>query len=136
MIDLQKMLDAMAHSDMETRANYHLTLGGLLEALGTAPDAMTVEFDTGGSPCRPHSYRGYYSDLALEKTSDTVTVASLRREADGALGNTFEGYKGGDFTMSERTPLWNAYYGSCGSAIVDAAISDGKLVLSTKEIGR
>lgn len=134
MLDIQKMLDAVSKVAADTRADYHLTLGELVEALDDAPDDMPVVFDRGGAPCRPHSYRGYYSDLSLEETPDAITVEPFRREMKETIGETFEGYKGGDFTMTEATPLWHAPYGCCGPAIMGAVIGDGKLVLITKDI--
>ena len=62
------------------------------------------------------------------------SVADLLETANSALDNTFTGYKGGEFFMGPDTPLWIAPYGSCGPAIVGCEISDGALILRTKEI--
>lgn len=64
----------------------------------------------------PHSYRGDYYDLAFEPTAD-VTVGSMLECARFALGQTFQGYKGGDFTMREYTSVHLAHYGMCGEGI-------------------
>ncbi len=65
---------------------------------------------------RPHSYRGYYEDLAFEPKAN-VTVQHMLDCAKSALGKTFSGYKGGDYTMGEYTDVWLAKYGNIGEGI-------------------
>jgi hypothetical protein len=60
---------------------------------------------------RPHSYRGYYENLAFEPKAD-VTVAEMLACAKSALGQTFQGYKGGDYTMGEYTTVWVCHEGT------------------------
>lgn len=69
----------------------------------------------------PQSYRGYYEDLAFEPMRD-VTVGSMLKDAKKALGSTYGGYKGGDYTMGQHTRVWIAPYGRSGEEI-------GKLLL-------
>lgn len=134
-MDLQKMFDAMGDAMRRTRSDYHLTLGGLISALEAAPEADVVAFDTGGHPGRFGSYRGYYADIAIKTEVAPITVRELLFVARDALGRTFEGYKGGDFTMGEDTPLWVAEYGiTSGVAVVRATQADGRLVLTTAQI--
>lgn len=133
-MDLQKLVDAMNAAGEQQRSNYHLTLGALIRALEAASPEIVVAFSSGGHPTGPHSYRGYYSDLSFKPQSATVTAAELLAICRGALGETFEGYKGGDFVMTERTPLWRAPYGDCGDAIVSANLIDGRLVLETRNL--
>lgn len=64
----------------------------------------------------PHSHRGDYSELAFEPT-ENITFGEMLSEARSAVGATFEGYKGGDFKMSEFTPVYIANYGETGSGI-------------------
>lgn len=63
-----------------------------------------------------HSYRGYYRDLAFEPRYD-LTIKQMLSEAKAALDQTFEGYKGGDFTMGKYTEVWFAEYGETGDTI-------------------
>lgn len=65
---------------------------------------------------RPHSYRGYYDQLAFEPKR-SVTIGSMLKCAQQAIGQTFEGYKGGDYTMGEHTDVYLAEYGSTGEQI-------------------
>jgi len=70
----------------------------------------------------PHSYRGYYDELAFEPVPDT-TVGAMLAAAKEALGATYTGYKGGDYTMNAYTQVWLARYGDTGEAISDFSLS-------------
>lgn len=57
------------------------------------------------------SFRGYYDELALSYGDDEILeLADFLGILKDALGKTFIGYKGGDFTMHEHTPIWVANY--------------------------
>jgi len=58
----------------------------------------------------PHSYRGYYEDLAFEPIEET-TFGNMLEAAQSAYGSTYIGWKGGEFTMNECTTCWIAYQG-------------------------
>lgn len=131
---IQSMMDAMGNVSRRTRSDYHLTLGALIEALEKMPLNNSVVFDQGGSPFEFNSYRGYYADLALDSKSALITVGELLGKAKDALGNTFEGYKGGDFIMGPETPLWSAPWGSTGRAIINFSIDGSIVTLHTKEV--
>lgn len=59
----------------------------------------------------PDSYRGYYQDVAFEP-KENVTFGEMLGYARSALGKTFTGYKGGEFTMHDFTDCWIAQYGT------------------------
>ena len=65
---------------------------------------------------RPHSYRGYYEDLAFEPAAG-VRVGDMLAAARGAVGETFGGWKGGEYVMSEYSTVWLAYRGRCGETV-------------------
>lgn len=132
-MDLQKLVDAMGEQGRLTRGKYQLTLGGLIARLSEADPELPVRFDNGSNPGEFDSYRGYYSDLMIQPGA-ICTVADLLARAKAAVGETFEGYKGGDFRMGNDTPLWCSTYGCTGPAIMDAVDSGGEVVLVTKEI--
>lgn len=89
-----------------------MTLDQLISALEAAPPDLRVPI---GFTC-PHSYRGYYTDLAFEPKVDT-TAGEMLACARSALGQTFSGYKGGDYTMGGYTDVWLAYMGFSGETI-------------------
>lgn len=132
-MDMQKLIEAMGTAARNERSHYHLTLGGMIAALEKVTPDTAVEFDRGGAPTDPHSYRGYYSDLSFE-TGPATTAGELLKICREALGSTYESYKGGDFTMAENTPLWAASYGCCGPAIIAATVSGSRMILVTKDI--
>jgi hypothetical protein len=129
-MNLQAIVDAMARSGEIQRANYHMTLGGLIFALKDVPPSTPIS--TGLA--NPHSYRGFYSDLAFEVIGEDITAGDLLEDARESLGKTFEGYKGGDFVMHERTPLWVANHGCCGQAFVGLVYDGGKLLITVKDM--
>ena len=134
-MDVQKLFDAMSDACRQTRSQYHLTLGNMIEILRDQPKDRLVRVSGTLYPCKARSYRGYYSDLAFEITSDRITCEEFLKECDSALGKTFEGFKGGDFIMGKDTPLWISEYGvSSGIAVVGSGIIDNELVLMTKKV--
>ena len=58
-----------------------------------------------------HSWRGNYVEFAIEPTEEVRTVADTLQELKNALGKTFEGYKGGEFTATGYSPIYCAQYG-------------------------
>lgn len=107
---LQRLVDGMSEKWRQERSETGWTLGTLIAELKKlAPLAVVRGF--GGAD----SYRGYYSDLAFAPSNTERTVADLLQECEAALGAVFEGYKGGDFTMSDDTPVWISGYGECSS---------------------
>jgi hypothetical protein len=64
----------------------------------------------------PHSYRGYYSELGVEPCGPTE-VRELIATLKGAIGSTFQGWKGGDYTMHEYVEVYLAEQGCVGEAL-------------------
>lgn len=131
---MQQIVNALTEQGAREREQYHVTLGELIDKLAAADKDKTVRNQNGAyisAAC--DSYRGYYSDLAFD-WGDKCTVAEILASANEALGKTFTGYKGGEYTMSENTPLWVADYGCCGEAVLGADETDDAFVLVTKDI--
>ncbi len=105
----EQMFASIAESARIERSRTQMTLGTLIAALERMDGTMLVE-----GLCYPHSYRGYYSDLAFSISEDRRPVADVLAMARGCMNRTFEGYKGGTYRMESNTPLWIAEYGSCG----------------------
>lgn len=81
----------------------------LIDALSAADQTHVAPLGFG----EPMSYRGYYEELAFEPARN-VTVASMLAHAKSALGATFTGYKGGEFTMHAHTDCYIAKYREVG----------------------
>jgi len=135
MFDLQKMVDGIGAVAREDRSRYHLTLGQAIARLEDAPADAPVLWEDGKSPGDADSYRGYYADLAINDAQETTTVGQLLKTLQASLGKTFEGYKGGDYTMGEDAPLWRSEYGrSSGIAVMGMTVLDDRVVMVTKQI--
>lgn len=127
---LQALVDGLsAHAQAERANSDQLTLGRLIEKLQLLPADTPVaglgELD---------SYRGYYSDLAFAPTDKLTTAGELLERCRAAMGQVFTGYKGGDFVMGARTPLWVSDYGrSSGLKLMGFEPRDGALYPVTEE---
>jgi len=125
-------VDSEVRKEAEDRGQ--LNLGMLKNKLSDFNSGLLVEFDKGGSPCEPHSYRGYYDQLALERSDSKRTVSEVLEILEEATGKTYTGYKGGDFRMTDYTMVWGSSYGtSSGIAIVDVVKENDKVVIKTKD---
>lgn len=113
LMNIDDLIKTQTEQWRRERSDTQLTLGELIAQLNVTPPDTQLYGLT-----EPHSYRGYYSDLAFESTGGTIRAAELLAMCQSALGSTFEGYKGGDFMMTKSTPLWVAGYGSCGEKII------------------
>ena len=73
-----------------------MTLSELIDYLEKADQSkiVPVGFD------KAYSYRGDYSELAFRQANN-VPVTRMLQVAKGALGATFQGYKGGQYTMDD-----------------------------------
>lgn len=89
-----------------------MVLSELIERLAAADQDMVVPIGF----WHPHSYRGYYHELAFEPHRH-AKVSDMLADAKAALGATYTGWKGGEFTMSSYTECHLAYEGQCGEGI-------------------
>ncbi|MFI0934658.1 hypothetical protein ACH4RG_23410 [Streptomyces sp. NPDC021019] len=86
-----------------------MTLDELLTALGHADQTHVLPNGFNN----PHSYRGYYDELAFEP-AENISVADMAAAGWAAMDETFEGYKGGQFTMTGDTDCWLSFEGWAG----------------------
>ena len=122
MNNLQAFVDGMNAQGQKERAETQMTLGSLIALLKKMPQDMLID-----GLEEPHSYRGYYSNLAFERAENKRTVAETLEMCQGAMGEVFEGYKGGDFMMGKNTPVWVDNYGSCGERIMKVDLETGQI---------
>lgn len=59
----------------------------------------------------PHSFRGYYDQLAFEPVENT-TVGEMLSAAKWANNRIMGGYKGGEYFMDKDTECWLSNYGT------------------------
>jgi len=137
-MDLQTFMDAqVAKMKMEEFAKKPIrSLGEVILLLEAQPKGNIVKLDfTDEIPTSLDSYRGYYEDLSLDYSPNAqpMTVKRLLKQFKDADGETFQGYKGGDFTMHRRTLVWVAEYGDCGRMLVDIQSKKGVTIIITQE---
>ena len=122
---MQHLIDTLSKGWRAERSLSQMTLGKLISILSGLPKETKIE-----KLCSPHSYRGYYSDLSFKKESGEQSVGELLSILQNeCIDKTFEGYKGGDFTMDEHTPLWIADYGCTGLKIME--LKEGEVLSFT-----
>lgn len=113
-----------------------MRLGGLIETLRDLPGDLPVRYDDGTYPQEFASYRGYYENLTLVPGDEPATVKDLLMKAEAANGATFQGWKGGDYTMALDTPVWADDYGNAyGHGIGMVTASDTEVVLHIIDAG-
>ena len=102
-----------------------ITLGALRELLEAAPKEAQVKVQWceelrgyGGL----ESYRGYYSDLSINIEGGTADVQQVLNDLNEADGDTFTGYKGGEYTMDANTLMWADFYSCCSNQGVTGII--------------
>lgn len=145
MADLQSMFNAISSAASAERGKYHLTLGDLIKRLEQYPPETRVQTELGditGFSC----YRGYYEDCAINAGGsyrggghNLATAGEVLAEARATVGKSHYGYKGGDYVMTEKTPLWLAAdYGDCSDlavfGIAPLTAEAGDLHLQTKRL--
>jgi hypothetical protein len=97
-----------------------MTLGELIKFLDSCKDKSTI---LRRGFWHPHSYRGYYDELAFEPRNE-VSIDSMLTSACSAVGETYTGWKGGQFTMTHHTPVYLAYEGNTGKEITSDLLLD------------
>lgn len=89
-----------------------MTLIELIEILKNQPLDKVVPVGIGN----PGSYRGYYSEIAFELI-ENVSVYEMLTSVESCIGRTFEGYKGGKYTMEKYTCAYLASDGQTGEEL-------------------
>ncbi len=90
----------------------NMKLGELISWL-EAQDQELIVKDGFGSP---HSDRGDYSELAFTPKPE-AKIGDMLACARGAVGDTFIGWKGGEFKMNTSVSVYIGEYGECGEEI-------------------
>ena len=115
-----------------------ITLGELVLKLESIKEkTKNVSLDFGDFyPTDFDSWRGSYCEIALNyddgwPREEEVTVDTLLKKAKESIGQTFEGYKGGQFTMNKDTPVWVANYSKSGNTGLVGVIETEYCVILT-----
>lgn len=167
MLDIQTMVNNAvdAGRQKELADSPQLLLGELILKLeSVSPDKPLYIDIEDKRPMGIDSWRGIYAELAIQTESmgsvqtkevdeaiggeiyykhenigkENPTVSEWIEVMKEAIGRTFTGYKGGNFTMSKNTPVWLAEYSESGfgkdyksTFFVDVEEKDGRVYLIT-----
>jgi hypothetical protein len=118
--------------------NEQLTLGEFIKKLEDQPQDNAIQFDfMYFVPDGIDSYRGYYDQLALgykeggdpDKMPKVKEILNLCKDA---IGKYFTGYKGGNYLMTEKTPIWVSNYREVGdTGIIDVIEAGWRTIIVT-----
>lgn len=123
----------------ETKTRF-LNLGEITDALAALPPTMRAFVMVEGtllSPDGVESYRGNCHDLAIEPVNASYerTVCDLLGCLVAANGQTYEGYKGGDYLMHRETAVVVSHYSLCSQEYVTGVeVRDGAAVVVTEKV--
>lgn len=92
-------------------------IGRLVEDLQKCDQEKQVRINCPDSteyvyPCYYSSWRGSYCELGLTFSNSSIKVMQFLEMTKSTIGETFTGYKGGDFLMDEYTPIHIAQEGN------------------------
>lgn len=147
-MDIQDFLDAESERRRQEtlKDSPQLTLGEVTIHLENVaePEKPVVFDDDSYRPTTVGSWRGKYDELAIrfeENDEENQTETSqFLRELKEADGSEFRGYKGGEYKMSNNTPVWIANRGnqngfeSLNQGVVGVTETEEKVVIETSEV--
>lgn len=136
-MDLQTMFDQASESmrNDSLKNSPQWTIGELIVGLEAVDKALPVKFSDGTLPDELTSWRGSYREIAFTYLSDGIppTVEKVLTQLKESIGKTYEGYKGGDFVMGRRTPIWVAEWGTSGdTGVVGVEVANGICFIKLK----
>ena len=140
-MDLDALMRLAADAGNSQRASGgQITLGHLRYLLATMPPDTPCRFDTGHhfGLAFPSSYRGYYQDCCFNASTDyeQSNVGHVLGLVEGAIGKSFQGYKGGVFAFDTGTLVWggSASHSDTSDRMVSGAeIVDGVCIIQIVE---
>lgn len=99
-----------------------LNVRELIMLLEDIDESKTISFLDGSHIGKFGSYRGTYSELAIGFSEGTPTsqetVGEFLTRLKNVIGTTIHGWKGGEYTVTEKTTVHKANCGECGDIVV------------------
>jgi hypothetical protein len=122
--------------DAVMRLSDQMTLGNLLselEKIDTGDEDLEkrVYFDFGDTnPNGFGSWRGSYDEVCIHYGEHNAPkLYDFINQVKETIGKTFCGWKGGEFTMEESTPVWVANSGCASHSALIAVVDTGYSVI-------
>lgn len=145
-MDLQEFLDnavqaerkkVLATSDQKTLGDILAELEPLISKYSDADEQPQVIYDFGYfSPAGIDSWRGAYCEIALNyldgNYDEVIRLPAFYELIKSAINQHYTGYKGGDFMMTQHTPVWVANNGqACSTAVVGIVDTGYTIIIMT-----
>lgn len=133
-MNFEDMLNgAMARMNQERRASAtNMRLGQFIDALRSCAPTLPLVLESGGGVSGFISYRGYYEDLCIQPQTEPQLVGVVLGQAQAAMGEVFQGYKGGDYPMHRDSLLWVSGYGTAsGNRLTGVRAEADRVVIET-----
>ena len=96
--------------------SYHY-LSDLIKDLESFPQHATIKYGFHN----PHSFRGYYCDLAFEPLLN-AKVSDMLECAKEANGSTYTGWKGGEYKMEDNSDCYISEEGQGGGNQIGSSL--------------
>lgn len=149
-MDLQTLLNNAVKAERAERlkSSPQLTLGEVIAVL----ESSELEYENHKGTIEPKhvrfdfeyifptgldSWRGSYDELAITFSIEgkPPTGKEFLDWLKESVGKSYEGWKGGEYTMGKSTPLWVANSGNSGqTALVRVDVDDFGIKLNTLDI--
>jgi len=112
-----------------------ITLGALKDWLEKIPKDALIIFNDGNSPGIFDSYRGYYDQIAVNRSTAVPDADIFYEQVVNAIGSTHTGWKGGEYKMTKETPIWVSKTGEAsGVGIVGMEHNGTDAVLIVRKV--
>ena len=113
-----------------------LTLGNLITEFEMHDKRLLVFLDSNEYTNDIDSWRGIYSELAINHTESdglAINVGDFLTMLNNCIGQTFEGYKGGNYVMDKMTDVFVDNYGEYSCRLITGVklSNDGQQVIIT-----
>ena len=127
-MERRRLVDTDTRAPDRRKPMNSMNLGELIDALAECPaEYLRIAEPMPLTPRSVSSYRGYYEDLAIEYVEgygEKMRLDHFLTTLRSAVGETFEGYKGGEYTMSRDTCVWVSNHGKASSTRVSGVVVD------------
>ena len=95
---------------------------------------MLFDFDNARPTGSMNTWRGSYDEIAMEYDTESqpASVDWLLGELRFVIGGTYQGYKGGEYTMGKTTPVWVDHYGeSTRRGVLGVEVTEKAVIIKT-----
>lgn len=121
-MDAMQVIINLTNEKNKYKSGAEYNIGRLVEDLNRCDQEKQIWINCPDSteyvyPYSFDSWRGRYCELSTSFCHSSIKVAQFLELAKSVIGQTFRGYKGGDFLMDKYTPIHIARYGEsdfCG----------------------